>query len=101
MYNLTSKLIGVRGEQITLFIGSMLTEEMLKGKERVVALGGCAIKKLEELKIESTAKIEENLDEVEQIVLLKKLLITKGTPKITHVDKVKSKITKLISKVIS
>ena len=39
MNNLTSKLVGLRGEQINLVIGSMLTEDMLKGKERLIALG--------------------------------------------------------------
>ena len=99
MYNLTSKLVGLRGEQLNLVMGSALTEEMIKGKERLVALGDCAIKKLEKLKIEITAKIDENIDGVEQLVLLKKLLTTEGLPKITPIDKVKSKMKKLISKI--
>jgi len=44
--------------------------------------------------------ISENIDVVEQIVLLKKLLTTEGMPKITPVDKVKSKMKKLLSKVV-
>ena len=100
MHNLTSKLVGLRGEQINLVIGSMLTTDMLKGKERLVVLGDCAIKKLKELKTEPIAKIEEGIDEIEQLVLLKKLLTTEGKPKITHVDKVKSKMKKLISRVV-
>ncbi len=100
MNNLTLKLIGLRGEQINIVIGSVLTEDMLKGKERLVALGDCAIKKLEEMKIKSVAEINENIDEMEQLVLLKKLLTTEGTPKITAVDKVKSKMKKLLSKVV-
>lgn len=101
MYNLTSKLVGLRGQEINLVIGSVLAENMLKGKERLVALGDCAIKKMDELKIESMAKIDENLDEIEQLALLKKLLTTVGTPKITPVDKVKSKMKKLLPRVIS
>ncbi len=100
MYNLTSKLIGLRGEQITLVIGSMLTDDMLEGKERLVAMGDCAIKKFEELGIKPIAKIDENIDEIEQLALLKKLLTTEGSPKITPVDRVKSKMKKLLSKVI-
>ncbi|MDP3766061.1 MAG: DUF362 domain-containing protein [Nanoarchaeota archaeon] len=100
MYDLTSRLVGLRGEQINLVIGSVLTDDMLKGRERLVALGSCAIKKLEELKTGTIAKIDENIDEIEQLVLLKKLLTTEGTPKITPVDKVKSKMKKLLSKVI-
>ena len=100
MYNLTSKLVGLRGEQINLVIGSMLTTDMLKGKERLVALGDCAINKLKELE-NPIVKIDEKIDEVEQIVLLKKLLVTGGELKITPFDKVKSKMQKLISKVIS
>ena len=100
MQNLTSKLVGLRGEEINLIIGSIITDDMLKGKERLVALGGCAIKKLQDLRIETIAKIDENIDDVEQLMLLKKLLVTEGTPKITPVDKVKSKMKKLLSKVI-
>ncbi len=100
MHNLTSKLLGLRGEEINLLIGSMLTKEMLEGKERLIALGNCAIKKLDELKVRPAAKIDEDIDEVEQLVLLKKLLTTPGQPKITPVDKVKSKIKNLLSKVV-
>jgi len=99
MYNLTSRLVGLRGEQLNLIIGSMLAKEMLDGKERLVALGDCAIKKLEDLDIKAITKIEENVDEIEQLMLLKKLLTTEGTPKITPVDKVKLKMKNLLSKV--
>ncbi len=100
MYNLTSKLVGLRGEQIDLVIGSILTEDMLNGKDRLVALGDCAIKKLQDMKIKPIAKIDENIDEIEQLVLLRKLLTTEGKPTITPIDKVKSKMKKLLSKVI-
>lgn len=100
LYKLSSKLIGLRGREIEIAIGSMFSADELKGKERLVLLGSCAIRRAEELKIESIAKIDEDIGDVEQLVLLKKLLITEGTPKITNVDKVKSKITKLLSKVI-
>jgi len=99
MYSLTSKLVGLRGEQINLVMGSMITNDILRGKERMVALGGCAVKKLEELKAETIAKIGEDIDGIEQLVLLKKLLTTGGKPIITPVDKVKSKMKKLLSKV--
>ena len=98
MYSLTSKLIGLRGDEINLVIGSMIDESVLK-KNRIVVLGDCAINRLQELKVNAEAQISENLDRVEQLVLLKKLLETKGTPKITSVDKVKSKMKKLLSKV--
>ena len=97
MYNLTSKLVGLRGHQINLVMGSLISDDVLEGKERLVVLGDCAINKLGS-KIKSTATIRENLDELEQLVLLKKLLTTEGTPKITTVDKVKSKMKKLLSK---
>ena len=101
MYNLTSKLVGLRGQELNLVIGSVLSNDMIEGKERLVALGGCAIKKLQDLRIETIAKIDENIDEIEQLILLKKLLTTEGKPRITPVDKVKSKMKKLLSKVIS
>ena len=100
MYGLTSKLVGLRGNEINLVMGPMLTEDMLKGKERIVVLGDCAIKKMDEFSIKSAAKISEGIDEVEQLVLLKKLLTTEGQPKITPVDKVKSKMKNLLSKVM-
>lgn len=100
LYSLTSKLIGLRGEEINVAIGSALTEEMLKEKERVTALGYCAINRLKELKTKPIAMISEDIDEIEQLTLLKKLLTTKGTPKITPIDKVKSKMKRLLSKVI-
>ena len=99
MYNLTSRLIGLRGDEINLVMGSMINEDDLK-RERVVILGDCAIKRLEQLKVKAEAQIPENLDQIEQLVLLKKLLETKGEPKITPVDKVKSKMKKLLSKVV-
>jgi len=100
MYRVTSGLIGSRGQEINIIIGPMITEEMLRGKDRLVALGDCSIKKLKELKLNNIESISENIDVVEQIVLLKKLLTTEGMPKITPVDKVKSKMKKLLSKVV-
>jgi len=100
MYNLTSKMIGLRGSELYVLIGSQFDGKVLEGRGRIVAIGDCAIKKMEELKISTAAKIPENLDMVEQIVLMKKLLTTEGTPKITSVDKVKSKITKLLSRAV-
>ncbi|MBI3035196.1 hypothetical protein HYY71_02640 [Candidatus Woesearchaeota archaeon] len=100
MHNLTSKLVGLRGKEINLVIGSMVTEHMLDGKGRLVVLGDCAIKKFEELNIKSVARINESIDGIEQLALLKKLLTTESQPKITNVDKVKSKMKRLLSKVI-
>ncbi len=97
MYTLTSKLVGLRGHQINLVMGSLISDDVLKENERVVVLGDCAVNKLGN-KLKSTATIKEDLDELEQLLLLKKLLTTEGTPKITPVDKVKSKIKKLLSK---
>ena len=100
MYALTLNLIGLRGDQINLITGAVLTKEMLEGKERLIAMGDCAIKRLEELGLSSIEKIDERLDRIEQLILLKKLLTTKGKPTITPVDKVKSKMKKLLSRVV-
>ncbi|MBI2101940.1 DUF362 domain-containing protein [Candidatus Woesearchaeota archaeon] len=100
MYRLSSNLIGLRGEQLNVVIGSMLTEEMLRGKERLVALGDCAIKKVAELGIKPMAQINENIDAIEQVVLFRKLLTEKGYVRITPIDKVKSKMKKLLSKIV-
>ena len=100
MFIIMSKLVGLRGEQINLVTGSVLTNDMLKGKERLVVFGDCAIKKAEELGIKPMAQISENVDIVEQMVLFKKLLTSKGEATITPIDKVKSKMKKLLSRVI-
>jgi len=100
MYNLTSKLIGLRGEEINLVIGSVISRDMLKGKDRLVALGNCAIKRFENIDIKPMAQISEDTDVVEQLVLFKKLLTEKGEVRITPIDKVKSKMKKLLSRVI-
>ena len=100
MYGLTSRLIGQRGSEINLVIGSVFDRDKLKNKERLIVLGDCAAKKIADMDIDSAAKIDENLDDVEQLSLLQKLLTTQGRPKITPVDKVKSKMKKLLSKVI-
>lgn len=100
VYNATSRLIGLRGDEINVVTGSLITDEMLKGKERLVALGDCAIKKFETLGIKPMAMINEGIDIIEQLVLFKKLLTEKGEVKITPIDKVKSKMKKLLSKVI-
>ena len=100
MFITTSRLVGLRGEQINMVMGSVLSEEMLNGMERLVAYGDCAIRRLEEMKIKPMAQISENVDIVEQLVLFKKLLTSKGETSITPIDKVKSKMKKLLSKVI-
>ena len=53
----------------------------------------------ENLKID-IAKIDEKTEPIEQVLFMQKLLTTKGIPKITNVDKVKSKMKKLLSKVM-
>lgn len=99
MYNLASKLVGLRGHEMYLLVGSQFDKSSLE-KLRIIAVGDCAVKKIEELKLKAITKIPEKVDEIEQLVLLKKLLTTEGTPKITPVDKVKSKMARLISKVM-
>ena len=81
-------------------MGSVLSGGMLEGKERLVAYGDCAIKRIEEIGAKTMAKISENVDMVEQLVLLKKLLTSKGESTITPIDKVKSKMKKLLSRVV-
>ena len=46
LYGLSSKLVGLRGQEMNLVIGSCITPNMLEGKDRLVALGDCAVKKL-------------------------------------------------------
>ena len=101
MNSITSKLVGLRGDEINVVMGSQISKEDVNSRDRIVLLGDCVMKVADSLGISSDARISEDIDPVEQIVLMKKLLMTKGTPKITNIDRVKSKMKKLLSKVIS
>ena len=73
-----------------------LLRELMEGSERLVSMDFNVI-----IWASDPSELEEKTDEVEQLLLLKKLLTTKGIPKITPVDKVKSKMKKLLSKVVN
>lgn len=97
--NLTSNLIGLRGETLKIAIGHLLSEDVLND-ERLIVYGDCAINKLKKDKIKLNTYMSEKGDSVEQLMVMKKLLTTKGKLVITPIDIVKTKITKLVSKVI-
>lgn len=103
MHALTSKLIGLRGEELSIIMGYNLDEDAIKDaikrSGRVVVLGDCAIKRLNELNLD-VPKIEENANDLEQLLFLKKLLTSKGASKITPIDRVKTKMKMLLSKVV-
>ncbi|MEK6808739.1 MAG: DUF362 domain-containing protein, partial [Nanoarchaeota archaeon] len=71
---ITSRLIGLRGDELTIVMGAHIDPNKLKGKERLVILGNCAIKSLNKLGLNVDAKLDEKTDELEQLVLMKKLL---------------------------
>ncbi len=98
-YVLSSRLIGLRGQELYAAIGSQINDDVLEGKNRLVAYGQCAIRKFKELDAKPMAEIDESMDPVEQIVLMKKLLTTEGKATITPVDRVRSKMKKLLSRV--
>ena len=71
---MTSKLVGMLGEEVNLVIGPIITKEMVVGKERLVVYGDDAIKRTNELGIEPLAEIPEDVDELEKVMLLKSIL---------------------------
>lgn len=98
---LTSKLVGLRGEKLVIAIGPMLTKNMVEqasmGK-RLLVFGDCAIGKLKKEGVEMPASISEKSDSMEQLLLLKKLLTTKGKTTINVFDKAATKVGKIVSK---
>jgi len=101
--SLTSKLVGLRGEKIAVAIGPMLTKNMIEEAsktKKVFIFGDCAISKLKKEGIAMPASISEKADSLEQLLLLKKLLTTKGKTTISTLDRAATKITKAISHII-
>tara|TARA_Y100000310_G_scaffold68197_1_gene63503 strand:+ start:14500 stop:15987 length:1488 start_codon:yes stop_codon:yes gene_type:complete len=93
--NLTSKLAGCRGEKIRIAIGTNIPQVVLEG-DRVVVFGDCAINKLKQDGVKVENVISDKLSFVEQMSLMKSLLTKKGKAVLTPIDKVKSKIGKMI-----
>ncbi|MAE43073.1 hypothetical protein CMO93_04830 [Candidatus Woesearchaeota archaeon] len=98
---MTSKLVGMLGEEVNLVIGPIITKEMVVGKERLVVYGDDAIKRTNELGIEPLAEIPEDVDELEKVMLLKSILENPEKKKITVGDKLKSKMAKFGAKIKS
>jgi len=91
---ITARLVGILGEEINLAIGTLLTEEMVKGKKRLVAYGNEAIVALKNLGIKPLAEIQEGTDNLEKVMLLKSILENPDKKKVTVGDKIKSKVAK-------
>ncbi|MEK6949026.1 MAG: DUF362 domain-containing protein [Nanoarchaeota archaeon] len=96
---ITSKLIGLLGEEINLVIGSQIIQDMLNGKSRLVAYGKEAIEKLREFGIKPVAEISEDIDDTEKVMLLKAILENPEKKGINIADKIKSKIAKIGAKI--
>ena len=89
--NLTSKLAGFRGEKMRVAIGKFLPEEILEDN-RTVVYGGCAIERFVKEEIDIPIAINDEAAFIEQLYLLKSLLVKKGKVNLTAIDKVKAKI---------
>ncbi len=101
--SLTSKLVGLRGEKIAVAIGPILTKDMIEDaskNKRVLIFGDCAISALKKEGVAMPASISEKADSLEQLLLLKKLLTTKGKVSLNLLDTASAKVTKVISKVM-
>jgi len=95
----TSKLFGISGYEMNIAIGNNLTKEMFEGKERVVAFGDCAIKKINEIGVDVIGEIPDELDDLEKLVLIKAILENVDKKSISIGDKLKSKLAKLAVKI--
>ena len=91
---ITKKLIGILGEELSIAIGSQITESMVSGSQRVVAYGNEAISKLREIGISPIAEITEDMDNLEKVMLLKSILENPEKKSINVADKLKSKMAK-------
>ena len=103
--NLSSQMAGLRGVQLNIIIGPFIEKDTLD-KERTIIYGDCAIKSInnqndikEKANKLNIPVISEKSNPDEQVLLLKKLLTTKGKPSITPIDKVKTKIINLVSNI--
>jgi len=98
---MSSKLVGLLGEEIHLVIGTKLTKDMLENKKRLVVYGNDAIQKVRELDVKVLAEIPEDIDNLEKVMLLKNVLENPDKKRITARDKLKSKVSKLGAKIKS
>jgi len=97
--DIVSKLIGLAGYEINLAIGSCLTEEMLKGRSRIVVYGDDAIQKVRGFGLKPLAEISEKTGDIEKIILLKSILEDKSENSISITNRFKSKLAKAGAKV--
>jgi uncharacterized protein (DUF362 family) len=95
---MASKLFGLLGPEVNLVVGPNITKDMVAGKDRLVIYGNNAIKKAKELGITSIAEIQEDLDDIEKVMLLKSILEDPDKKGITATDKIKSKMVKFGAK---
>jgi uncharacterized protein (DUF362 family) len=97
---ISSKLLGLLGNDINLVIGSHLDRSMFLDKDRLVFYGKDAIRKIEELGLNPLAAIPEEMDEIEKISILKGILEDPEKKSLNIADKIKSKIAKYGSKLM-
>lgn len=95
---LTSKLVGLLGNKMQLVIGYHFTDDALKNKNRLVAYGNDAIKKIKDLGLNVIAEIPDNLDDMEKLMLIKSILENPDKTKLDIKDKILSKVGKLGAK---
>ena len=89
---LASRLAGLPGYEMHIAVGKFITSDMALGKERIVAYGNGAIERMKELGIPTAADIPEELDSMEKIVLVKRILEDQNKKKISGTDRLKSKL---------
>jgi len=91
---MTTKLVGLLGQQINLVIGPIITRDMIVNLDRLVVYGNDAIKKVKDLGITPLAEIPDDIDDLEKVMLLKSILENPEKKGINFADKLKSKIAR-------
>jgi uncharacterized protein (DUF362 family) len=99
LYSILNRFGNSQIKKANIVVGGILNKEILP-KERLIAFGDDAIKKLKELGIASMAEIKgDPPDLMESYILLKKLLMKEGEVRINIFDQAKSKIMSKIKKI--
>ncbi len=89
---MASGLIGVPGYDVYLAIGKHIEQEHVAGKKRIIAYGGDAISRLKEIGAKPVAEIPEDAEDIEKIVILKKILEDPKKEGLNVADKLTSKL---------
>lgn len=96
---LCSKLVGLLGYELYLAVGKHITEDMVSGKERIIAYGQDAIDRLNNLGVKVIVAIGDDVEEMEKLSLVKSILEDANKLNLSLKDKLKSKMANFSVKI--